>query len=187
MKTDLFQSCGHCWVFQIFWHIECIIFTASSFRIWNSSTGILSPPLVLFIVMLSKPTWLHIPGCLALGEWSHHSDYLGCGWFSSYKCHPSWLRQVLSIFSVESSIKLVRVWPKWNCSGLSHSQLWLIDVSYGKHRLQFWYLKGRRCCEWKSFLLEYVCCQNVTCHPSLQGLGPAPLQLLTYSTLWKEF
>ena len=23
MKTDLFQSCGHCWVFQICWHIEC--------------------------------------------------------------------------------------------------------------------------------------------------------------------
>ena len=22
MKTDLFQSCGHCWVFQICWHIE---------------------------------------------------------------------------------------------------------------------------------------------------------------------
>ena len=32
MKTDLFQSCGHCWVFQIFWHIECSTFTASSFR-----------------------------------------------------------------------------------------------------------------------------------------------------------
>ena len=40
MKTDLFQSCGHCWVFQICWHIECSTFTASSFRIWNSSTGI---------------------------------------------------------------------------------------------------------------------------------------------------
>ena len=40
MKTDLSQSCGHCWVIQIFWHIECIIFTASSFRIWNSSNGI---------------------------------------------------------------------------------------------------------------------------------------------------
>ena len=37
MKTDLFQSCGHCWVFQICWHIECSTFTASSFRIWNSS------------------------------------------------------------------------------------------------------------------------------------------------------
>ena len=33
MKTDLFQSCGHCWVFQICWHIEYITFTASSFRI----------------------------------------------------------------------------------------------------------------------------------------------------------
>ena len=35
MKTDLFQSCGHLWVFQICWHIECSTFTASSFRIWN--------------------------------------------------------------------------------------------------------------------------------------------------------
>ena len=54
MKTNLFQSCGHCWVFQICWHIECSTFTASSFRIWNSSTGIPSPLLALFIVMLPK-------------------------------------------------------------------------------------------------------------------------------------
>ena len=54
MKTDLFQSCGHCWVFQICWHIECSTFTASSFKIWNSSTGIPSPPLALFVVMLPK-------------------------------------------------------------------------------------------------------------------------------------
>ena len=54
MKTDLFQCCGHCWVFQICWHIECSTFTASSFRIWNSSTGIPSPPLTLFIVMLPE-------------------------------------------------------------------------------------------------------------------------------------
>ena len=26
MKTDLFQSCGHCWLFQICWHIECSTF-----------------------------------------------------------------------------------------------------------------------------------------------------------------
>ena len=77
MKTELFQSCGHCWVYQICWHIECSTFTASSFRIWNSSTGIPTPPLVLLIVMLSKATWLHIPGCLALGEWSYHWDYMG--------------------------------------------------------------------------------------------------------------
>ena len=52
-KTDLFQYYGHCWVFQICWHIECSTLTASSFRIWNSSTGIPSPPLALFIEMLS--------------------------------------------------------------------------------------------------------------------------------------
>ena len=54
MKTDLFQSCGHGWVFQICWHIECSTFTESSFRIWDSSTGVPSPPLALFVVLLSK-------------------------------------------------------------------------------------------------------------------------------------
>ena len=33
MKTNLFQACVHCQVFQICWHIECSTFTASSFRI----------------------------------------------------------------------------------------------------------------------------------------------------------
>ena len=50
MKIDLFQSCDQCWVLQICWHTECSTFTASSFRIWNSSTGIPSPPLALFTV-----------------------------------------------------------------------------------------------------------------------------------------
>ena len=45
-KTDLFQSCNHCWVFQVYWHIECSTLTASSFRIWNTSAEIPSPPLV---------------------------------------------------------------------------------------------------------------------------------------------
>ena len=40
--------------FQICWHIECNSLTKSSFRIWNSSAGIPSPPLTLFIVMLPK-------------------------------------------------------------------------------------------------------------------------------------
>ena len=51
MKTDLFQPYGHCWVFQIFWPVECST-RASSFKIWNSSARIPSPPLALFIVML---------------------------------------------------------------------------------------------------------------------------------------
>ena len=54
MKTDLFQSCGHCCIFHIGWHVECTTFTASSFRIWSSSTAIPSSPLTLFVVMLPK-------------------------------------------------------------------------------------------------------------------------------------
>ena len=54
MKTDLFQSCGHCWVFHIFWHIEWNTFTASSFKTWSNSVGIPSIPRALFIVMLPK-------------------------------------------------------------------------------------------------------------------------------------
>ena len=54
MKTDLFQSCGHCWVSQICWYIEYSTLTEASFRIWNSSAGIPSPPLVWFIEMLPK-------------------------------------------------------------------------------------------------------------------------------------
>ena len=77
MKTDLFQSCGHCWVFQICWHIECSTFTAPSFRIWNGSTGIPSPPLALFIVMLPK-VYL-----------TSHSSMSGSRWVSVIT--PSWL------------------------------------------------------------------------------------------------
>ena len=54
MKTDFFQSCGHYRVFQICWLKECSTLTVSSFRIWNTSAGISSPPLALFVAMLSK-------------------------------------------------------------------------------------------------------------------------------------
>ena len=50
-------------------------FTASSFRIWNSSTGIPSPPLALFIVMLPK---VHL---------TSHSRMSGSRWVIA----PSWL------------------------------------------------------------------------------------------------
>ena len=88
MKTDLFQSCGHCWVFQICWHTERRTFTASSFRIWNSSTGIPSPPLALFIVMLSKA---HL---------TSHSRMSG----SRSVTTPSWLSGLWRSFLYSSSV-----------------------------------------------------------------------------------
>ena len=76
MKTDLFQSCGHGWVFQIYWHIECSAFIASSFRIWNLSAGIPSPPLSLFIVMLPK---VHLTSHFRM---SHFSWVITPSWLS---------------------------------------------------------------------------------------------------------
>ena len=54
MKTDLFQFCGHCWLFQICQCIEGSTLSASRFSILNSSAGIPSPPIALFVVMLPK-------------------------------------------------------------------------------------------------------------------------------------
>ena len=54
MKTDPFQSCSHCSLFQICWHIEFSTLTASSFRTWKSSARIPSPPLALSVVMIPK-------------------------------------------------------------------------------------------------------------------------------------
>ena len=88
MKTDLFRSCGHCWVFQICWHIECSTFTGSSFRIWNSSTGIPSPPLALFAVMLPKA---HL---------TSHSRLSGSRWVIT----PSWLSGSWRSFLYSSSV-----------------------------------------------------------------------------------
>ena len=87
MKTDLFQSCGHCWVFQMCWHIECSTFTTSSFRIWISSTGILPPPLALFVVMFSKA---HL---------TSHSRMSGSRWGIT----PSWLSGSWRSFLYSSS------------------------------------------------------------------------------------
>ena len=88
MKTDLFQSCGHCGVFQICWHIECSTFTASSFRIWNSLTAIPSPPLALVAVILCKA---HL---------TSHSRMSGSRWVST----PSWLSGSWRSFLCSSSV-----------------------------------------------------------------------------------
>ena len=111
VKTDLFQSCGHCWVFQICWHIECSTFTASSFRIWNGSIGIPSPSLVLFIVMFPKAhltshsrmsgsKWVMTPSCLS-GSWRYFfysSSVYSCHLFLIYFAS---VRSILFLFFIE--------------------------------------------------------------------------------------
>ena len=70
----------------------CNTFTASSSRIWNSSTGIPSPPLTLFIVMLPEaPLTSH--SRMSSSRWVISSSWLSGFWrsflYSSsvYSCH----------------------------------------------------------------------------------------------------
>ena len=106
-----YPFCGHCWVFQMCWHIECSTFTASSFRIWNSSTGIPSPPLALFVVML--PT-THL---------TFHSRISGSRWVIT----PSWLsRSLRSLYWDHSFMVFV--------SGNQSNKRWLL---YWKKKIVF--------------------------------------------------
>ena len=111
MKTDLFQSCGNCWVFQVCWHSECSTFTASSFRIWKSSTGIQSPPLALFIVMLSKA---HL---------TSHSKMSGYRWVIT----QSWLFGSWRSFLYSSSVHSCNLFLKSSASVRSISYLSSIE------------------------------------------------------------
>ena len=54
MRIDIFQSCDHCWVFQVCWHTECKTLMTFSFRFLSSSTGIPSHPLALLTAVLPK-------------------------------------------------------------------------------------------------------------------------------------
>ena len=97
MKTDLFQSCGHCWVFQICWHIECSTFKASSFRIWNVSAGIPSPPLALFVVMLPKAHLISYSS-MSGSRWVITLSWLSGSWISFLYSSCVFLPPFLNIF-----------------------------------------------------------------------------------------
>ena len=136
MKTDLFQSSGHCWVFQICWHVECSTFTASSFRIWNSSTGIPSPPLALCVVMLPNA---HLTSHSRMWVWVITPSWLSvlCGSFlyssSVHSCHL-FLISSASVTSLPSVLYWVHLCVKCSLgissfleeiSSLSHSVVFL--------------------------------------------------------------
>ena len=136
MKTDLFQSCGHCWVFQICWHIECSIFTSSSFRIWNSSTGIPSLPLALFVVMLPK---VHL---------TPHSRMSGSRWVIT----PSWLSGSWRSFLYSSSVYSFHLFLIYSAFVMS-TFLSFIEPSLKLTLLYF------------TFLMQLIKIQNSVCAP----------------------
>ena len=114
MKTDFFQTCDHCWIFQICWHIECSTFVASSYRIWNSSTGIPSPPLALFVKLtlhsrmsgsrwVITPLWLSVSWRSFLYSSSVYSCYLFLISSASVRSLP-FLSYIVPIFAWNVSL-----------------------------------------------------------------------------------
>ena len=75
VKIDLFQSCGHCWVFEICCILSAALSKHHVLGFENSSTGIPSLPLALLVVMLPKA---HL---------TSHSRMSGFRWVIT----PSWL------------------------------------------------------------------------------------------------
>ena len=141
IKTDLSQSLGHHWVFQICWNTECSTFTLSSFRIWNSSNGIPSPPLALFVVMLPK-AHLTSHSRMSGSRWVITSLWLSESWrsflYSSsvYPCHLF----LISSASVFASAKLEFLFIKWRSKALTsrlqiHFSVYNL-FTYQKHLIQ---------------------------------------------------
>ena len=139
MKIDVFQFCGHCWVFQICWYIEWSTFTASSFRILNSSAGMPSPPLVVFTPMLpmahltsfarmSGSRWIIKPSRLC-GSWR---SFLYS--YSVYSCHLF----LISSASARSIPFLPFIVPifAWNIPLVSN---FLEEISSFSHSIVFLY------------------------------------------------
>ena len=173
-----FQSCGHCWVFQICWHTECSTFTASSFRIWNSSTGISSPPPALFVVMLLK------------AQLTSHSRMSGSRWVISprdYLGHEdlfcSFLLCIFATSSYRSNLFLYFIVPiiAW--------KLPLISLIFLKRSLVFpillfssislhWLLR-------KAFLALFVILWNSAFRWVYLSFSPLPFASLLFSAICK--
>ena len=132
--------------FSKFAGILSVALSQHHLRIWNSSTGILSPPLALFIVILPKAHWLHIPGCLALDEW----------------ITPSWLSQLWRSLLYSSSVYschlfLISWYSNWRRDYQTTSVFlpWERHEQYEKAKKQNtkrWIPQVSRCsiCYWRS-------------------------------------
>ena len=115
----LFQSSGHCWVFK-FASFQISLLTASSFRIWNSSAGIPSPPLALFVVMLPK---------------AHLTSDSRTSGSSRWVITLSWLSGSWRSFLYSSSVYMILVWISFfymylKCIFCEWMGEWLNNVSF---------------------------------------------------------
>ena len=141
------------WPFPVLWsllsfpiclHIECSTSTASSFKILNNSTGVLSPPLALFAAMLPKAhltLYSRMPGSRWVTTLLWLSGSVTPFLYSSsmYSCHP----YLISSTSVRPLLFLSFIVPilAWNIPGGAWNDIssFLEEISNFSHSVVFLY------------------------------------------------
>ena len=123
------------WLFPVLWPLLnfpnllaywVLTSTASSFRIWNSSAGVPSPPLALFIVVLPKTHFSLVKPHLTLGCPRHHpicmssvpsltdTPYLTCTELTICSLFGGICECFLGFKSNQSDKNLYKMWPTPN-------------------------------------------------------------------------
>ena len=153
MKTDLYQACGHYWVFQICWCFECNTLTASSFRIWNSSTGIPSPT-TLFVVVLPKAhmtshfrmLYFHIFVWFGLG-FSVSGFFSRFPWFDVLACFHGVNTSIPADFKLQHSPnQFAKFLKRWQLSVQHPGSKWVITplwISRSYSSVLAWRIPGK--------------------------------------------
>ena len=103
--------------FLAYWaqHFHSIILQDLKELHWQSITS------TSFFVVMLRPTWLHIPGCLIICEWSHHRDYLD---------HEDLSGTVLWILVTSSLYLLLLLGPYRFCLNRAHLCMkWSLGIS----------------------------------------------------------
>ena len=137
MKTYLFQSCAHCWIFQICCHIECSTFTPSSFRIWNNWNFIASTSFVHSDLSKARLT---SHSRMSASRWVITPSWWSGSWrsflYSSsvYSCHL-FLISSTSVRSIPFLFFIVPVFA-WNVPLVSN---FLEEISSLSHSVVFLY------------------------------------------------
>ena len=81
MKTDLFHSCRHFWVFQICWHIECSTLTASSLNSLCAQSSCITVIAQFTLLCGPMPGNLHTRSDFKFTSDNHYYLYCWGWWF----------------------------------------------------------------------------------------------------------
>ena len=109
MQTDLFQSCGHCWVFQICWHIESFCFSLLLYK---------TKKIDLSLPSKAVSEWLHFHFSLScIGE--ENGNPLQCSCLENPRDSGAWWAAIYGVTQSQTQLK----WLSSSSSSRAHTGL----------------------------------------------------------------